>query len=73
VDEGVIIPKTLVRKNFGSKDISKILMKIFNEKISDPVVGTLKTNSEGDLYHIDRIKEIACAVREPEETINRIY
>jgi len=30
VDEGVIIPKTLVRKNFGSKDISKILIKIFN-------------------------------------------
>ena len=56
VDEGVIIPKTLVRKNFGSKDISKILMKIFNEKISDPIVNTLKTNSESDIYHIDRIK-----------------
>jgi actin-related protein 8 len=45
VDEGVILPRTLVRKNFGSKDISKILTKIFNERISDPLVGSLKSNS----------------------------
>lgn len=72
VDEGVILPKTLIRKNFGSKDISKILAKIFNERISDPAIGQLHP-SEADLFHLDRIKEIACAVREPEETINRIY
>ena len=30
VDEGVVLPRTLVRKNFGSKDVSKILAKIFS-------------------------------------------
>ena len=56
VDEGVIIPKTLVRKNFGSKDVSKILVKIFSERITDNNVGSLKHNTESDIFHIDRIK-----------------
>lgn len=56
VDEGVIIPKTLVRKNFGSKDVSKILAKIFSERITDNNVGSLKHNTESDLFHIDKIK-----------------
>ena len=43
--KGVIIPKTLVRKNFGSKDISKILAKIFSDRITDPNVGSLKHNA----------------------------
>lgn len=73
MDEGVVLPRTLVRKNFGSKDISKILAKIFNERITDPAIGSLKPDCEADLFHLDRIKEIACAVREPEETINRLY
>jgi len=42
VDEGVVLPRTLVRKNFGSKDVSKILAKIFSERISDNNVGSLK-------------------------------
>lgn len=45
VDEGVVIPRTLVRKNFGSKDISKILARIFSERISEQSVGSLKSNS----------------------------
>jgi len=44
VDEGVIIPHTLIRKNFGSKDISKLLLKIFNERINDPLIGSLKSS-----------------------------
>lgn len=54
-----------MRKNFGSKDISKILARIFSERISDQSVGSLKSNSEADVFHVDKIKEIACAVREP--------
>ena len=56
VDEGVILPRTLVRKNFGSKDLSKILTKIFNERLNEPSIGPLKSNSEADLFHMDRIK-----------------
>jgi actin-related protein 8 len=42
VDEGVVLPRTLVRKNFGSKDVSKILAKIFSERISDNNIGCLR-------------------------------
>lgn len=34
VDEGVILPKTLVRKNYGLKHISKTMIKLFNSKIN---------------------------------------
>ena len=30
VDEGVIMPKSLIRKNFGCKDISKGIIKVVN-------------------------------------------
>lgn len=74
VDEGLILPKTLIRKNFGSKHVSKILAKIFNDRVNEPGLGGgLRSQMEGDLFQIDKIKEIACAVREPEEKINRIY
>ena len=63
----------MVRKNFGSKDVSKILAKIFSDRITDANVGSLRYNSESDLFHIDRIKELACSIRDPEETINRLY
>lgn len=56
VDEGVILPKTLVKKNFGSKDISKIMAKLFSERITDPNVGCLNHHSESDLFHMDKIK-----------------
>lgn len=42
VDEGVVLPRTLVRKNFGSKDVSKVLAKIFSERINDNNIGSLK-------------------------------
>jgi actin-related protein 8 len=35
VDEGVIVPQTLIRKNFGLKYVSKSLCKIFAERVSD--------------------------------------
>ena len=54
-----------MRKNFGSKDVSKILAKIFNDRITDVNVGSLKHNTESDLFHVDKIKELACAVRDP--------
>jgi actin-related protein 8 len=33
VEEGVILPKTLIRKNFGLKHITKTMIKLFNNKI----------------------------------------
>lgn len=35
VDEGVILPKTLVRKNYGLKYMSKLLIKLFKNKIME--------------------------------------
>ena len=72
VDEGVVLPRTLVRKNFGVKDISKVMARLFNDRLGESGI-ELHTNSEADIYHMDRIKEIACAVRDPEETSTRIY
>ena len=34
VDEGIILPKSLVRKNFGCKDLSKGIVKMVNERIN---------------------------------------
>ena len=45
--------------------MSKILVKIFNDRITDPTIGSLQI-TESDLFHVDKIKEIACAVRDPE-------
>ena len=33
VDEGIILPKTLIRKNFGLKSISQTIIKIANSKL----------------------------------------
>lgn len=35
VEEGVILPKTLVRKNFGLKHVTKTMIKLFNNKINE--------------------------------------
>lgn len=42
VDEGVIMPQTLIRKNFGLKWLSKSLCKIFAERISDKDIGEIR-------------------------------
>lgn len=55
VDEGVILPKTLVRKNFGLKHISKTMIKLFNNKINEEGFD-LSISSESDLGQIDQIK-----------------
>lgn len=39
VDEGIIVPQTLIRKNFGLKYLSKSLCKIFAERVSDKEIG----------------------------------
>ena len=35
VDEGVVLPKTLIRKNFGLKNISKVLIKLINNRMGE--------------------------------------
>lgn len=62
VDEGVILPKTLVRKNFGLKHISKTMIKLFNNKINEEGFD-LSVSSETDLGQIDQIKELSCSVK----------
>ena len=54
------------------KNVSKILIKLFKNKILDPEY-ELSSNSECDLAQIDQIKEMGCAVREPEENSNKVY
>ena len=56
VDEGVILPKTLIRKNYGLKDISKTIAKICNSKFSEEHSHSLEISREGDLYQVDQIK-----------------
>lgn len=65
VDEGIILPKTLIRKNFGLKHVSKTMIRLFNNKINEEGYD-LSTNFESDLGQVDQIKEIACTVKEPE-------
>lgn len=62
VDEGIILPKTLIRKNFGLKHISKTMVKLFNSKINEEGYD-LSINSETDLNQIDQIKELGCSVK----------
>ena len=35
VDEGIILPKTLLRKNYGLKHMTKTMIKLFNNKINE--------------------------------------
>ena len=35
VDEGIILPKTLIRKNFGLKHLSQSLTKIVNSRLGE--------------------------------------
>lgn len=73
VDEGVIVPQTLIRKNFGLKYLTKALCKIFAERVNDKEIGEIKFTEESDLNQIDKVKEISTAIRDPDESINRVY
>jgi actin-related protein 8 len=55
VDEGVILPKTLIRKNFGLKNVTKTMIKLFNSRINEEGYD-LSTNSEADIGQVDQIK-----------------
>jgi actin-related protein 8 len=56
VDEGIIIPQTLIRKNYGLKYLSKSLCKIFAERVNDKEIGEIKFAEEADLNQIDKVK-----------------
>ena len=62
VDEGIILPKTLIRKNYGLKNISQSIIKIANSRLGEENI-SLSIRSEGDIYQVDQIKEIACAIK----------
>ncbi len=63
----------MIRKNFGSKDISKGLIKLISDRLNPDELDKLEIAREGDLNQIDKVKQIACAIREGQENTSKIY
>lgn len=67
VDEGVILPGTVIRKNFGSRHINEILLyQIQNRKLFgyNKKNYTVMINNEADMSQIDKLKEKACYIKD---------
>lgn len=76
VDEGVILPGTVVRKNFGSRHLNDTLYYLLQSR---KLLGynkknyTLDPTNEADIAQLDKLKEKAVFVKDPEDYSNRIY
>lgn len=76
VDEGVVLPGTMVRKNFGSKHINDTLFYMLHSR---KMFGynkknySVDPNNEADMSQIDKLKEKGCYVKDIEDYSNRIY
>lgn len=76
VEEGVILPGTLIRKNFGGRHINEVLKKSIEQK---NVTWLNKSNvsidmeNEGDMFQFENLKENACFLQEMDELNNRVY
>lgn len=76
VDEGVILPGTVIRKNFGSRHINEMLLHTL---ISRKLFGyskksiTMSLDNLADMNQIDKLKEKACYIKDSEDYSNRIY
>lgn len=76
VEEGVILPGTLIRKNFGGRHINELLKKSIEKK---NIIWLNKSNvkmdeeNEGDMFQFGNLKESACYLEEAEELNNRVY
>lgn len=46
----------MIRKNFGSKDISKGLIKLISDRLNPDEIDKLEIAREGDLNQIDKVK-----------------
>jgi actin-related protein 8 len=67
VDEGVILPGTVIRKNFGSKHINEMLLHtLVSRKLfgySKKII-TINPENVADMNQIDKLKEKACYIKE---------
>lgn len=76
VDEGVVLPGTVLRKNFGSRHINDTLYHLLHTR---KLFGYNKKNysvdhsNEADMSQIDKLKEKGCYVKDAEDYFNRIY
>ncbi|CAD8176546.1 unnamed protein product [Paramecium pentaurelia] len=73
VDDGVILPGTYVRKNFGSKDIDLVLMRQITKRNACDQTVQLQSNNYGDLLQMEKLKEKACQLTQKEDKLNYNY
>lgn len=76
VDEGVIYPGTLIRKNFGSHDMNHILMRQIEKRnayMNQKKGFKLEHNLHGDLQQVEKLKEKACQLFQKDDRNNVIY
>ncbi|EGR28054.1 hypothetical protein IMG5_184190 [Ichthyophthirius multifiliis] len=77
VDEGIIIPNTLIRKNYGGDDVDVVLLRQLIKKncTSFKKKGNYKLEYRnfGDMHQIEKLKEKYCSFEFIEDSQNRIY
>ncbi|KAM3130902.1 hypothetical protein pb186bvf_017014 [Paramecium bursaria] len=74
VDEGIILPGTYVRKNFGSKDLDQLLMRqIIKRNAYDQSIIQVNPYIYGDLLQMEKLKEKACLLIQKEDKLNYLY
>lgn len=76
VDEGVILPGTVIRKNYGSRHINEMLLHtLTSRKLFGYSKKSVLLNGENvaDMSQIDKLKEKACYIKDPEDYSYRIY
>ncbi|KAL4510469.1 hypothetical protein ABPG72_004623 [Tetrahymena utriculariae] len=77
VDEGLIIPNTLMRKNYGGDDIDVSLMRMLNKR--GCIAFKQKTNyrvecrNYGDMHQIEKLKEKHASFEQAEDLSNRVF
>ena len=76
IDEGVIVPQTIIRKYFGGKDVDLFLHKLLMKKNSYSYMAKnvkIDINIPGDLYEVRGVKELASSYVHSLENSSTIY
>eukprot|EP01017_Pseudomicrothorax_dubius_P039487 TRINITY_DN6067_c0_g1_i4.p1 TRINITY_DN6067_c0_g1~~TRINITY_DN6067_c0_g1_i4.p1 ORF type:complete len:364 (-),score=77.00 TRINITY_DN6067_c0_g1_i4:35-1066(-) len=76
VEEGVIVPGTLVRKHFGGADMTTTLHRLLSKRFAynySSKAARLDFERIGDQHIVERLKEVACFSIQSDDNANRIY
>ena len=76
IDEGVVIPQTVIRKFFGGREVDLFLHKLLTKKNSYSYMtknAKIDINIPGDLQQIEIVKEIASSYIHSDDVVNSIY